>query len=133
MDSHQFDRLTHVVAGSSSRRGVLRSVAGAIVLVFGRQVPEAAAQAGVLGPGEPCYDDRQCADYQGSPLVCYDNGLAYDGPLNCCTFAGSCLFDDGCCADATCVNGSCYTPPPPSCGSWGCDCDFHDPFACDPG
>ena len=69
-----------------------------------------------LGPGEPCYDDAQCRGAD-APLVCADNGFAYDGPLNCCTNAGSrCGVDEACCGTASCLGGICaYAGPGDPC------------------
>ena len=53
------------------------------------------------------YDDSQ---YQGAGalLYCADNGLAYDGPLNYCTYEGSrCGFDEACCGSFSCITGVC--------------------------
>jgi hypothetical protein len=84
MDERRFDSFTRALATGASRRAGVRLLAGsgAALLAFarGRGV---SAQAGLLGPGEPCRDSSQCfaADAR---LVCADNGFAYDGPLNCC-------------------------------------------------
>jgi hypothetical protein len=109
MDEQRFDRLARAVAGSGSRRGVVRGLAGAVALLaIGRRVPGAAAQPGSLGPGDACRHDRQCANLETSPLFCDDNGFDYDGPLNCCTYeAGVCYSDEGCCGPASCIDGSC--------------------------
>lgn len=109
MDDRRFDRLARAVAGSGSRRGILRGLAGAVALVtLGRQVPRAAAQTGYLGPGEACFDDSQCGNTRYSSMYCDDNGFAYDGPRNCCTYEnGYCYSDEGCCGSLICLEGSC--------------------------
>ncbi|MDQ3695302.1 MAG: hypothetical protein M3464_16985, partial [Chloroflexota bacterium] len=72
-----------------------------------RGSPAASAHHGSLGPGDACYDSRQCVAAD-APLVCADNGYEWDGPLNCCTYVGSrCSSDEGCCGDASCLDGFC--------------------------
>jgi len=45
-------------------------------------------------------------------MFCADNGFDYDGALNCCAYEGGyCYSDEGCCGIATCITGSCVTPP----------------------
>ena len=108
MDERRFDSFTRALATGASRRAGVRLLAGsgAALLAFarGRGV---SAQAGLLGPGEPCRDSSQCfaAD---APLVCADNGFAYDGPLNCCMeVGGRCTFDEHCCGGASCLADYC--------------------------
>jgi hypothetical protein len=113
MDGERFDYLTRVVARNGSRRGLLRGLAGAVgLLVLGGRASRVAAQSGYLGPGETCYDDSQCGNTRYSPMFCADNGFDYDGPLNCCAYeAGYCYSDEGCCGIASCITGSCVSPP----------------------
>ena len=108
MDGSQFDTVTGMFARRPSRRGLLGGlVAG---LLAARHGSSAVAQGTFLGPGDPCYDDTQCRGAD-APLVCADNGFAYDGPLNCCTYAGSgCGFDEACCGSLSCVTGVCSDP-----------------------
>lgn len=112
MDEQRFDSLARMVAGSGSRRGILRGLAGAITLLAARQTaPAALAHHGRLGPGDPCRTDSQCVGAD-APLVCAYNGFDYDGSLNCCTYEGSrCGFDQACCGDAMCLNGFCSSQP----------------------
>jgi hypothetical protein len=109
VDDHRFDNLVRSMAGSGTRRRILRGLAGVgALLAAGRHVP-AAAHHGTLGPGDPCRNDSQCVAAD-APLICADNGFAYDGPLNCCTLPGSrCATDEGCCWDNVCVAGVCGT------------------------
>jgi hypothetical protein len=113
MDGKRFDSLTRVIARNGSRRGLLRGLAGAVgLLVLGGRVSRVAAQSGYLGPGETCYDDSQCGNTRYSPMFCADNGFDYDGPLNCCAYEGGfCYSDEGCCGIASCITGSCVSPP----------------------
>jgi hypothetical protein len=114
VDGSQFDTIARKLAGRGSRRGLLGGlVAG---LLAARDRSSAVAQGVFLGPGEPCYDDAQCRGAD-APLVCADNGFAYDGALNCCTYAGSrCGFDEACCGTASCLGGICsYAGPGDPC------------------
>ena len=110
MDEQRFDTLTRSLASSISRRGGLRLLAsaGAMLLALARGKGEAAAQEWFLTAGEPCRTDDQCRGAD-APLVCRDNGLPDDGPLNCCTYEGSrCGEDAHCCGTAYCdTNGRC--------------------------
>jgi hypothetical protein len=67
----------------------------------------AAAQQSGLQLGAPCASADQCSQ-DGGPVACADNGLAGDGALNCCRYAGgACQADPGCCAGLYCVTGAC--------------------------
>jgi hypothetical protein len=113
MDGERFDSLARVVARNGSRRGLLRGLVGAVgLLVLGGRATRVAAQSGYLGPGEACYDDSQCGNTRYSPMFCADNGFDYDGPLNCCAYEGGyCYSDERCCGIASCITGSCVSPP----------------------
>jgi hypothetical protein len=114
VDGSQFDTVTRMFARRPSRRALVGGlVAG---LLAARDRSSAVAQGVFLGPGEPCYDDAQCRGAD-APLVCADNGFAYDGPLNCCTDAGSrCGVDEACCGTASCLGGICaYAGPGDPC------------------
>jgi hypothetical protein len=128
MDDRRFDSLARAVAGSGSRRGMLRGLVGAVALaVVGRRTPDAAAQSGYLGPGDACYDDSQCAWSDTTALYCDENGFDYDGPRNCCAYYGGvCFADEGCCGSLFCTGNSCgYGEQVP--GSWlslGSQCSY---------
>jgi hypothetical protein len=113
MDGQRFDTLARAVAGDRSRRGLLGRLVGAVgLLALGRRAPDVAAQGGYLGPGEACYDDSQCGNTRYSQMFCDNNGYDYDGPLNCCAYEGGyCYSDEGCCGVASCITGSCISPP----------------------
>ena len=113
MDGQRFDTLARAVAGNRSRRGLLGGLVGAVgLLALGRRAPDVAAQGGYLGPGEACYDDSQCGNTRYSQMFCDNNGFDYDGPLNCCAYEGGyCYSDEGCCGIASCITGSCISPP----------------------
>ncbi len=105
MDGSQFDTIARSLARRGSRRGLLSGLAAGLLAARGRS--SAVAQGMFLGPGDPCYDNTQCRGAD-APLVCADNGFAYDGPLNCCAYAGShCGVDEACCGTASCLGGIC--------------------------
>ena len=136
MDDRRFDGLTRAMARNARRRSLLRAVAGgaggALLAVVRRGSP-ASAHHGRLGPGDACYHNRQCV-VADAPLVCADNGFAYDGPLNCCTYVGSrCGFDEACCGSASCIGGFCSDDPTNACsqpGVQGCPCQTGTRFPC---
>ncbi len=112
MDQQRFDALARAVAGSGSRRGLLRGLTSALALLaFGRKLPAAAAPSGYLAPGEECTDSSQCGDTRYNAMFCDDNGTSNDGTLNCCAYEyGYCWDDDGCCGSLVCSYGSCSQP-----------------------
>lgn len=58
-------------------------------------------------PGAACTSSVQCSQ-GGGDTVCADNGIAGDGPLNCCRYAGGgCTDGAGCCGGLLCVGGAC--------------------------
>lgn len=109
MDKRQFDDLTRTLAGSGSRRGMLRGLAGLLGLLAAGRRLTVSANHGIAGPGDPCRTSAQCLAAD-APLVCADNGFDYDGPLNCCSYVGSrCGTDEACCGLAICASGYCTT------------------------
>ncbi|MDQ3694370.1 MAG: hypothetical protein M3464_12180 [Chloroflexota bacterium] len=110
MDGKQLDDFARTVARGASRRGLFRTLVGgavAGVLAHRHAAPAAGQAVYYLGPGDACYDDAQCRGAD-TALICSGNGFDYDGPLNCCAFAGGrCGFDEGCCGGLSCINGFC--------------------------
>lgn len=84
------------------------------------------------GPGEPCQDSSQCVAAD-TFVTCDYNAKTND--YRCCSYEGDrCGWDGGCCGWLRCGDaGFCTGQPPAGCDSEGCDCDFHDPYACAPG
>lgn len=111
MDGRRFDALTRQLAGSPSRRTVLRGLVGtaAAGLFAGVRGRSAAAQE-ALPPGAACSDEGQCSQLGGA-TVCADNGYAADGALNCCrNEGGTCrdeIFGADCCSGLYCRGGVC--------------------------
>ncbi|MCC6314582.1 MAG: hypothetical protein IT337_11290 [Thermomicrobiales bacterium] len=109
MDHRRFDELTRGMATATSRRRMLRGVAGGLlVIAFGaRRARRAAAQETNLWPGAACVSSDQCTQY-GGPQLCADNGFSEDGALNCCRVRdGLCYIDTHCCGTLTCIDGVC--------------------------
>lgn len=105
MDDRRFDEWTRTLAGGASRRRVVGGLAGIVAAVAGG-FRQTSAQA-LLGPGEACTATEQCSQFGGAQ-VCADNGIAGDGPLNCCRIqAGACARPADCCGFLNCVDGFC--------------------------
>jgi hypothetical protein len=96
----------------------MRGLVGGVVagvLAATRDEPVTAQDCCYLNPGDPCYDDRQCAlnanNVAYQPMFCADNGFDYDGPLNCCAWEGyQCGIDEGCCGSLLCIDYACQDP-----------------------
>ena len=60
--------------------------------------------------GGTCAATTECATVSGGRVICGDNGISEDGPLNCCLEEGSaCTADANCCGAFRCTDGSCGT------------------------
>lgn len=67
----------------------------------------AASSGGSVGLGAACTAADECSQ-AGGAVACADNGIAADGALNCCRYAGgACSSGAGCCAGLECVGGVC--------------------------
>jgi hypothetical protein len=131
VDGHRFDRFARTVAGSGSRRGLLRTLAGAAALTaVGRRTGRAVAQASQLDLGDPCQYDTQCV---ASGATCDYVGQTDD--YRCCGYEGSrCAGDEDCCGWLVCPPGDfsgafCAN----ACTSAGCPCIAGTTGACDDG
>jgi len=61
-------------------------------------------------PGDECTSSAQCVASVTGTVICADNGVAEDGPLNCCYDAGSICYDgpdSHCCSGTPCIDGIC--------------------------
>lgn len=116
MDAVSFDRLARRVAHATSRRRFLRSIAVGVGALGGFRADQGIKaqddSSGGVALGEPCSDSRECALYPacGAPqsVACMDNGIAEEGPLNCCLQDGAeCPSgsDAFCCGSLICVGG----------------------------
>lgn len=69
---------------------------------------EPAATGGGLALGAVCTETAQCATVSGGVVVCGDNFISDDGPLNCCLEEGSaCGASSECCGTVNCESGRC--------------------------
>jgi len=108
VDSQRFDALVRSLGTPVARRPL---TIGVLISLLGIRPQRTRAQS-LLGPGEPCTATAQC-DQSGGLLVCADNMLAEDGPLNCCRVeGGACGEHRHCCGTLDCVNGSCIENGP---------------------
>ena len=95
MDSDRFDALTRQMAGSQSRRTLLRTLAGGLT----------AAVVGLARPGPA--EAAKCGK-EGQPCGCCQRGLSCTGGA-CCPTDRVC--GSACCpAGHTCQNGACVRP-----------------------
>jgi hypothetical protein len=103
VDGRVFDAWVAGLGARSRRRPVLLAAVG-LVLAW----PRIARGQGLARPGEPCTSSEQCEQWSGcgvpAPVICADNGYAWDGPLNCCVgqdqFCGS---HAECCGGLVCL------------------------------
>lgn len=62
---------------------------------------------GTIGLGGQCAATGECSQ-AGGAVFCDDNGIASDGPLNCCRYElGGCASGNQCCGGLDCINGVC--------------------------
>jgi hypothetical protein len=130
MDDQRFDTIARAVAAATSRRSLLRAIAGGIgggaLVTLGRW-DEASAQACAV-VGEECGEDADCCDdlvcTEGTcqePAVCAGEGEACEEDGDCC--AGICCVgacrDIECCIDEPDPNARC--PEGTSCFEGVCD------------
>ena len=122
MDDRRFDDLVRSVAGTPSRRGLIRvlagAVAGGLLAVVGRGDEAAAAGCKNDGDCRPCHRcNRKRGEKRGRCVttcrdgkVCCDGRCQTPGPGTCCTRGEHCGPDSGCmsCQIAT---GRCEPKP----------------------
>jgi hypothetical protein len=67
----------------------------------------AGGTGGTIGLGGRCAATGEC-NQDGGAAFCADNGIASDGPLNCCRYeGGGCAAGAQCCGGLDCRNGVC--------------------------
>ena len=72
---------------------------------------DVAAPSGGLPLGSECAATAECASASGGTVICGNNGIEEDGPLNCCLDEGSaCAADTDCCGAFFCTDGFCGSP-----------------------
>ena len=108
MDGERFDQIARSVATATTRRGLLKGLAGgALAAAFGLGRGRT-AEATHKPPGAACRGTVECSQTTalGRGFVCADNGIAADGALNCCHNEGqSCGIGAHCCGNLLCVQG----------------------------
>jgi hypothetical protein len=99
MESTRFDRITRELAIGSSRRGVLKLLAGTAVALGATTIaaPSSRAQEACAQPGDDCAINEDCC--QG--FYCNDDGICA-GAAECATEGGGCDADEICCGDLIC-------------------------------
>lgn len=110
MDTLAFDHLARACAYPTTRRRVLGAAVGLLAARSG--VPGANAQAPSrenIPLGGACSANSECSQFQGcydaGPIVCAENGIAEDGPLNCCLGEGGlCGSNAHCCGSLLCLD-----------------------------
>lgn len=116
MDDRRFDDLTRPLGTAASRRRVLAGLAGAALALLGRRPAAVRGREGAVALGGACDADAQCNQLNqgGVPVVCRDNGIAADGPLNCCLEENAiCGAGAQCCGALRCLGGVCLGQAPP--------------------
>jgi hypothetical protein len=108
MDDQRFDAIARAVAAATTRRSVLRAIAGAIgggALVTVGRTHEAAAQT-CQPAGEQCGEGFNCCspnlcDFGGcfGPVLCADSDFGQPG--------ATCTTSDDCCGYLECVEDTC--------------------------
>ena len=121
MDDPRFDTLARLWANGVDRRWVLRALTGATAAAMLARTwgGLARAQDDGLPLGGVCASTDQCRRGDMATVICADNGIAADGPLNCCVDRGCCGSDADCCGDLRCaptpdVCSVCAFPPFPT-------------------
>jgi hypothetical protein len=128
VDGVEFDRLVQRAVSVPTRRRFIRllgsSTVGLLTTALSAKYGRAQSELGLV-LGAACTTDAECIQVQGSrfvaSVICADNGIVEDGPLNCCLNEGGlCLTDLDCCGSLLCIgysgagvpNGHCSSPNP---------------------
>jgi hypothetical protein len=110
MDTVLIDDLARACAYPSTRRRFLGAAVG--LLAWRSGLSRANAQAtppSNIPLGGACTASSECSQFQGcydsGPITCADNGIAEDGPLNCCLGEGGlCGNNSHCCGSLLCLD-----------------------------
>jgi hypothetical protein len=134
MEPTHFDDLARAYAYSATRRSILGALLGSLAFLAGIRRTGAQSEPPGIPLGGRCELSSECSQYQGcyetGPILCADNGIAADGPLNCCLGEGGlCGGDAHCCGGLLCLDtggdgcgaGTCQvgsaTKPTAGCGT----------------
>lgn len=110
MDTTIVDHLARACAYPSTRRSMIGAVAGLLAWRLGAYRVSAQATPRTNIPlGGECSASSECSQFQGcydaGPITCTDNGIAEDGPLNCCLGEGGlCGNNAHCCGSLLCLD-----------------------------
>jgi hypothetical protein len=110
MEPALFDELARRAGHPATRRSVLAALLGSLAFLAGRGHGAAQTDPPYGIPlGGKCSESSECSQFQGcydfGPIICSDNGIAEDGPLNCCLGAGGLCGDDAhCCGALLCLD-----------------------------
>lgn len=110
MDTMIFDHLARACASPISRRRALGAIVG--MLALRSDLSRASANVtlqDLLALGGACTVSSECSQFQGcydaGPITCAENGIAEDGPLNCCLGEGGlCGNNAHCCGSLLCLD-----------------------------
>jgi hypothetical protein len=110
MEPALFDALARRFAHPATRRSIFGALLGSLAFLAGRRPATAQIEPPYGIPlGGACSVSTECSQFQGcydfGPIICADNGIAEDGPLNCCLGAGGlCGADAHCCEALLCLD-----------------------------
>lgn len=110
MDTAIIDRLARACAYRSTRRRALGAAAGLLIWRSGiARVYAQATPPANIPLGGACSASSECSQFQGcydsGPILCADNGITEDGPLNCCLGEGGlCGNNAHCCGSLLCLD-----------------------------
>ena len=110
MDSMIFDHLARACAYPLTRRNVFGAVVGLLALRSGlSRVGAQVTPRENIPLGGVCSASSECSQFQGcydaGPITCADNGIAEDGPRNCCLGEGGlCGSNAHCCGSLLCLD-----------------------------
>lgn len=110
MDTMIFDHLARACASPISRRRALGAIVG--MLALRSDLSRASANVTLqdhIALGGACTVSSECSQFQGcydaGPITCAENGIAEDGPLNCCLGEGGlCGNNAHCCGSLLCLD-----------------------------
>jgi hypothetical protein len=110
MESAFIDVVARRSTSLATRRSMASAIIGALTILVSRRYVAAQTVAPAEIPlGGACSVSSECSQFQGcydfGPITCEDNGIAEDGPFNCCLGEGGLCGDDAhCCGALLCLD-----------------------------